>query len=265
MVFLLLLTTQTVFTRADDKPASPLSQAHAHNDYLHDRPLYDALDHGFNSVEADVFLVGDKLLVGHTLGETTPDRTLAALYLDPLRQRVRSGGGQVQPGGGPFRLFIDIKSSAEPTYAALTTLLASYSDMLSQVQDDKFQTCAINVVISGNRPQATMAAEKKRFAGIDGRLSDLNSDVASHLIPVISDNWKSHFQWRGAGEIPAEEKQKLRQWVRQAHADGRQIRFWGTPDTPPMWRVLQDSGVDMINTDDLPGLEKFLRDNRSNH
>jgi hypothetical protein len=39
----------------------PLSRAHAHNDYEHDRPLYDAFAHGFNSVEADVFLVDDDL------------------------------------------------------------------------------------------------------------------------------------------------------------------------------------------------------------
>jgi hypothetical protein len=33
----------------------PLTRAHAHNDYLHARPLFDALDHGFCSVEADVW------------------------------------------------------------------------------------------------------------------------------------------------------------------------------------------------------------------
>lgn len=33
----------------------PLERAHAHNDYEHDRPLFDALDSGFKSVEADVF------------------------------------------------------------------------------------------------------------------------------------------------------------------------------------------------------------------
>lgn len=37
--------------------AEPLAQAHAHNDYEHTRPLHDALDHSFTSVEADVWLV----------------------------------------------------------------------------------------------------------------------------------------------------------------------------------------------------------------
>ena len=32
----------------------PLARAHAHNDYLHPRPMLDALDAGFTSVEADI-------------------------------------------------------------------------------------------------------------------------------------------------------------------------------------------------------------------
>ena len=40
---------------------TPLIRAHAHNDYEHTRPLFDALDHGFGSVEADVHLVDGRL------------------------------------------------------------------------------------------------------------------------------------------------------------------------------------------------------------
>ena len=40
-----------------------LPAAHAHNDYLHKRPLLDALAQGFCSVEADIFLVDGALLV----------------------------------------------------------------------------------------------------------------------------------------------------------------------------------------------------------
>src|SRR4051812_2888640 len=43
----------------------PLQRAHAHNDYEHRRPLFDALARGFSSVEADVWLSRGKLLVAH--------------------------------------------------------------------------------------------------------------------------------------------------------------------------------------------------------
>src|SRR2546428_201080 len=80
-------------------PPAPLVHAHAHNDYEHKRPLLDALDHGFCSVEADIFLVDGKLLVAHELGQTKPERTLQALYLDPLRERVKANGGRVLKDG----------------------------------------------------------------------------------------------------------------------------------------------------------------------
>ena len=71
----------------------PLAQAHAHNDYDHDRLLLDALEHGFTSVEADVWLVDGELLVAHDLADAKQGVTLESLYLDPLQEMVRS-----QPG-----------------------------------------------------------------------------------------------------------------------------------------------------------------------
>jgi hypothetical protein len=260
VVFTLMVVVWIVGIRADEPAVvMPLSMAHAHNDYLHDRPLLDALEHGFTSVEADIFLVDGKLLVGHTRKELKPSRTLESLYLDPLRERMRAKGGRVHPGNGVFHLLIDIKSDAEPTYKALAKVLASYPEMISVVEGGQQETKAVNVTISGNRPQELMAGESVRYAGIDGRLSDLGSKLPSHLMPLISDNWNLHFRWKGNGPISDEDRQKLAEVVKAAHARGRRVRFWATPDTVAMWRLLKESGVDMINTDDLQGLKEFLR------
>src|SRR2546423_5960366 len=97
----------------------PLLHAHAHNDYEHARPLLDALEHGFCSIEADVYLVNGQLLVAHDREKVSPARTLQTLYLDPLRERVRKNGGRVFPNGPDITLLIDVKSGAEETYAAL--------------------------------------------------------------------------------------------------------------------------------------------------
>ncbi|MEE3055365.1 MAG: hypothetical protein VYB34_16660, partial [Planctomycetota bacterium] len=35
-------------------------------------------------------------------------------------------------------------------------------------------------------------------------------------------------------------------------------RFWATPEDPAVWKTLLEAGVDLVNTDDLPGLRKFL-------
>ena len=52
----------------------PLINAHAHNDYEHPRPLLDALDHGFCSVEADIYLVEGQLLVAHNRSDVSKER-----------------------------------------------------------------------------------------------------------------------------------------------------------------------------------------------
>jgi hypothetical protein len=46
--------------------------------------------------------------------------------------------------------------------------------------------------------------------------------------------------------------------VAQTRAQGRRLRFWATPDTPEVWQVLREEGVDLIGTDHLVGLRDFL-------
>ncbi len=234
-------------------------QAHAHNDYLHDRPLLDALDHGFCSVEADIFLVDGELLVAHSRSELSPDRTLRGLYLDPLRQRIQQNGGSVHGDGHPFTLLIDLKSQGEPTYRALHPLLAEYKDIFSSVTAGKATKKAVTAIVSGNRPIEAIAADSPRYVGIDGRLSDLDGDQSANLMPLISDRWGAHFQWRGTGEMSDADREKLASVVAAAHQKHRKIRFWAIPDNETGWAAMHAAGVDMINTDDLPGLSQFLR------
>jgi len=237
----------------------PLPHAHAHNDYYHKWPLLDALDDGFCSVEADVFLVEGRLLVGHSRLELNSTRSLRSLYLEPLKQRVAANQGHVFRQGAAFTMLIDIKSDADATYAALRKVLAEYDEILSTTRAGMHQTKAVTVVISGNRAQEAIAKTADRHAGIDGRLSDIDSKVPSHLMPLISDNWRRHFGWRGPGEMPAEERQKLRETAKKIHQSGRQVRFWATPEDPRVWSELLDAGVDLIGTDDLAALSQFLK------
>lgn len=253
---LLVLVSGT--SAAADTVVRPLPQAHAHNDYRHARPLLDALDHGFCSVEADVFLVDGELLVGHSRWELRKQRTFERLYLAPLDRRVKSGEGGVYSPELPFTLLVDIKTEAEPTYRELEARLARYRHMLTEFTPASTKPGAVTVIVSGNRPTAFMAAQPRRWAAVDGRLSDLDGSTPVSLMPLISDRWPSHFQWNGQGDFPPEEKKKLLGIVRRTHAAGRRLRFWATPDNSAAWNVLAEANVDLINTDDLDGLRKFL-------
>jgi hypothetical protein len=237
---------------------TPLLRAHAHNDYEHTRPLFDALDHGFGSIEADIYLVDGKLLVSHNLKDVKPERTLAALYLDPLRERVKQNGGRVYRGGPTITLLIDVKSEAVATYAELHETLKKYATMLTAFRNGVAEPGAITVIVSGARAPAVMTAQPLRYAAMDGRIEDLTGTTTAAFIPWISDSWQKVFTWRWTGPILDEDRQKLEKIVAQAHTQGRQVRFWNTPDTPDAWRVLFDAGVDIINTDHLAELKAFL-------
>jgi Glycerophosphoryl diester phosphodiesterase family len=247
---------------AGERAVVPLPQAHAHNDYRHRRPLLDALDHGFCSVEADIFLVEGKLLVGHDRWELTPQRTFEALYLAPLAERVRANGGRVYADGPQVTLLIDIKTNGPSTWPVLHAALSRHAEMLTRVENGRVVEGAVTAVISGNRPFKEVAATSPRYAGIDGRMSDLDSDAPAHLMPLISDHWFHHFKWNGKGPMPEEDREKLLDVVKRVHASGRRLRFWATPDIEPMWRELHAAGLDMINTDDLEGSSRFLRSQR---
>ena len=242
---------------------TPLPNAHAHNDYEHERPLLDALDHGFCSVEADIHLVDGELLVAHDADKVEPGRTLQKLYLDPLQERAKANGGRIYPDGPRFILLVDFKTSADETYAALKPVLESYKDMLTRFTADTTEERAVTVVLSGSRPIDAVRAQAERYAAIDGRFPDLEGVVNSNLFPMVSDSWWSRYGWTGRGEMPDKVRVGMVNDIKLAHEKGCIVRFWALPHNEELWQFLLDSGVDLINVDDLPRLQRFLLDSKS--
>lgn len=257
-VIFLALACNTSNGLAQQVHQTPLFQAHAHNDYRQKHPLQDALKNGFWSVEADLFLVDGELLVGHSRDELSKERTLRKLYLNPLKNYFQGSKQKLNEKSPPFTLLIDIKTDGEAVYQVLRNQLREYKTLLTTCQDGKTIHHPVQVVISGDRPVEMIEADNPRYAGIDGRLSDLDSDKPSQLMPLISDRWTSHFEYRGKGKMSNAERKKLREIVRQAHAAGRRVRFWATPESEELWQELVAAGVDHINTDKLEKLHDFL-------
>jgi glycerophosphoryl diester phosphodiesterase len=237
-------------------PVLPHPQAHAHNDYEHPHPLTDALAAGFSSVEADVWLLEDQLYVSHERPrQLTPARTLARLYLEPLAARI-SAYGYVHPARpGTFRLMIDIKHEGEATWAALQAALAPYAWMLEPGADG---TPPLMIFLSGDRPESLRRDPASLPIGLDGRPEDLGTGIPASRMPVISQRYGALLSWNGQGEIPAKDRQTLDQLVAAAHAEGKQVRLWASPEKESVWNWLLDSGVDLINTDALTRLQALL-------
>jgi hypothetical protein len=242
----------------NDAPV-PLTHVHAHNDYEHPHPLFDAMACGICSFEADINLVNGELLVAHSRSAVKSGVTLQSLYLDPMRKRIHENGGRLYRSGPPVWLLIDFKSSPKSTYPALRSILEQYADILTVWHDGKMKRGAVTAILTGNHPsEEIVAVEQTRYAAIDGILDALERNPPAALVPWMSSQWSLTFKWRGRGEMPEAERTTLRQIVDKAHEQGRLVRFWGAPDNAATWTALQAAGVDLLNTDDLQGVKNFL-------
>jgi hypothetical protein len=247
----------------ESKTGITVLPAHSHNDYDHARPLLDALDNHFKSIEADIFTVGDSIFVAHDYEDIRPGRTLQQLYLDPLRERIAGNNGSVYGNGEEIILLIDIKDDGLKTYQLLHEILTSYKDILTSFTTNEKNQGSIMVVISGNRPVEFMQSQPLRLAGYDGRMEQLESGISPALMPMVSDNWTKHFTWDGNGPMPDEERTKLRDIAEKAKAGGYILRFWATPNRTAeqrqsVWTELQNAGTGLIGVDELQELKDFL-------
>lgn len=77
-------------------------------------------------------------------------------------------------------------------------------------------------------------------------------------MPWVSENWNNHFSWKGDGAMPPDQKEKLQGYVKRAHEHGRLVRFWATPENEEVWKELLAAKVDLIGSDDLGRLQRFL-------
>lgn len=233
-----------------------LPQAHAHNDYEHERPLLDALSYGFTSIEADIHLINGELYVAHNRPAAPDEKTtLRTLYLDPLRAQIRRQGFVYKGYTEPLMLMIDVKSEAKATYRKLLEQLQSYTDIL---QTRSHPQGLVRIVLSGNRAIHLAQQDTNSTVGIDGRPDDLSQNDDPMLMPVISQHYGKVLQWKGKGDIPPQELTALKALADQTHRQGKKLRLWASPETEKVWQVLLQAGVDYINTDQLASLQQFL-------
>ena len=232
-------------------PATPLNGralGHAHNDYAQDRPLKDALDLGYRSVEADVWLRDGEIIVSHW-GLSSPG-TLRGLYLDPLQARI-TDRGSVHGDGAVFTLWIDLKSQRDAFQDAVAELLLAYP-MIAEAGPSP----ALRIIFTGNAkakaalvdrmPPATVSRDSNDFAVDDSTGDDRWSAYALR--------WSSYVSWDGHDTMAPKEQQRLRCILHAAHARGRQVRFFATPETENFWRFARSEGFDFVNTDALGDL-----------
>src|SRR3954468_15170615 len=109
LIVILFFIIYSIISNAQFSKHYTVSNAHSHNDYEQARPFYAAYEVHFGSMEADIFLVDNGLLVAHEQKELSLHRTLDSMYLQPLRAAIKKNNGYpYKDSTYPLQLLIDI-------------------------------------------------------------------------------------------------------------------------------------------------------------
>jgi len=250
--YLLALFFLGLFLVSQGQKKYSTADVHSHNDYENKIPFWTAYNHGFGSIEADIFLVGNNLFVGHDTLEIKSGRTLQHYYLDPIRSMIRKNHGSVYPDKKrKLELLIDVKTEAYSTLNRLVEILRAYPSLITNRN--------LRFIISGERPEIKDYKNYPPFILFDGRLHASYDARSIQKVGLISDDFSNYSHWNGIVPISKDEELKLKELVKRTHSLHRKLRFWATPDTPLTWNEMIKLQVDYINTDSIVPISKYLK------
>jgi alkaline phosphatase len=150
-----------------------------------------------------------------------------------------------------LQLLIDIKTDSVETLRELIQLLEQFPRIIHNRH--------IYLVITGNRPSPDSFSHYPDFIWFDGVLSRAYTKDQLSRIKMLSDNFQFYSHWRGEGEIPEADMEKIRSAIARAHQNGIRVRFWNAPDFSNAWNQFLNLHVDYINTDHIDALSHYLQ------
>ena len=222
---------------------------HSHNDYRQEQPLMQALKQRVFCVEADVYLVGDKLLVAHDTAELATAPTLDELYLQPIVELFNKNNNKISEDSNyVLTLMIDIKKNGPEVIKVLAEKLKLYP----QVFDRKVNNKGVWIIISGDRGKQTSWTSYPHFILFDGRPHEKYDSLVFRKVALISDSYNNYSKNPDSTDI------KIQLMAYKVHNLDRLVRLWGIPDNPESWKHLLSLTVDIINTDKVEECRRYF-------
>lgn len=260
MAVLITMSCNPVSSIAQIKSLSPAQyqvgkNTHSHNDYLQSQPFYTAHGSHFASIEMDIYLVGNELYVAHEEKDMDKKRTVESLYLEPLLKEIKlNGNNKAYKDGGQLQFLIDLKTEGEATMKCLEAKLKPFR----QHFDVNHNPDAVRLVISGSVPKPDRFKAFDEIFFFDGKRTDVYTPEQLKRVPFFSAGLQEFTKWNGLGRMVEPDYLKAQNFVDSVHHIGKQVRFWGNPDTKTCWQYFIKMGVDYLNTDSPQEMAKFL-------
>lgn len=205
----------TVESLTRDVDIKPL---HSHNDYWRKVPFYDAVSHGFQSIESDIWkfkesytvqtdtettIFSDKeVYVGHNQVLLKLNGTLDTLYLEPLFQLLKSVNPRISNLDSSVKhgifynspettvyLWMDIKLEGDHTYEHVFPKLQQFidNDYLSYYDFDTKTKVErpVTVILTGNLPSEDLITHNNKvYTFLDAPLATLGDLEPEELAKV---------------------------------------------------------------------------------
>lgn len=286
-------TIHSVHVLNEGRPVLPI---HSHNDYWRKQPLFDALGLGVQSVEADIWSLGDyELFVGHRYIKLRSSHTLRKLYTGPLERLLDSvntndtgtmkGVFDDDPSKTLY-LYLDIKNDPASAFQLIQLHLQpliskGYVTTYNKVSDTWYQG-PLTVIISGEYPIEEIASMNPRTMFIDAPLVEFDSFVTQiqqlrYDRPISTVSIQSSAALRRIinskgttpGGLTPQERELIQAAFKRVHDAGVMTRVWDTPTWPveqrdAVWSDLIELGVDLLNADDLMGAVNVVSSSKVN-
>ncbi len=269
----------------------PVRQIHSHNDYWRERPFYDAIERGVQSIEADVWLINDTLYVGHNPYTLTEDRTLDKLYINPIidslyninnpdhrlitNKTIENFTKQYNLSSATHGLFdsngletiylwIDVKTDGLSTWLKVIEELQPLREKgyLTEFNKNVVTTKQVTVIGTGNTPLNYILEQSTRDYFFDAPLSSLNSTFSSKVSPIASTNLIDEVGKPNLNGLNETGLEIIKKQIEKAHSLGIKTRYWGFPDWPiqtrnSIWKQIAEAGGDFLLANDLDSAIKF--------
>ncbi|XBW38403.1 hypothetical protein QEN19_003991 [Hanseniaspora menglaensis] len=294
--FLNTLSLETSVTQCEilTRDVFALDYVHSHNDYWRTLPLYDAIIHGVNSVEADIWLIKTKnketyLAVGHNDKYLKPtQRNLRTLYINPLLDILDQINDNSSKLNGvffnspekPLIIYIDFKDHNPNNLVAYEELLKELEPLrkyLTTTLDfEKNHYKPLVIQLTGDYPKLSNYED---YIFLDSSLISIYNRETEFRSPVVSESFNNMLKFCHGESIDGSTALRLltkkaislsereiicmSEIISNAHKQNYKVRLWGVPQFPiynrnHLWRQqLEELEVDYLNVDDLDAVTKF--------
>lgn len=252
---LAVLMAQLAFSQKNTKPIIS-----SHN-FSSKTELWESVGNGILNFEADVMYIYGKLYVTSLMPDSANHKlpTLMDAYLYPLFNQFKKNNGEIIPGyQSDIYLILNFANQPYQVYKQLATEMRPLVDMLSFELEEVKHPGKLRILIKDKSHLEKINSIKPNFLGLVGNIADIDKNIDPYKMPLIEVDFAEITSWKGIGNIPFPDFQKLKELVAKVHAQNKKICIRNCPAYKAVADVIQTSKVDFVGTPEAIKMAGFF-------